>query len=416
MAKEPLKVCNFCRRPRNEVGTLAAAPDGTQICNFCTKEIHKLILDEEQKSATDSRALKKPREITSILNQSVIGQDDAKREMAIAVYEHYRRRECKGVLTLDGEGVEIDKSNILLMGPSGTGKTHIARAIARMLDVPFYVADCTKLTTAGYVGDDVESVLQGLIADAKQNLDQAQWGIVFLDEFDKLARKSGRSASGFRDVTGEGVQQSLLKLLEGSQVGVPRGTSKNVSGLSTSDTLDTTNILFVAAGSFAGIEEVVERRLNKSSGLGFGREPVEKNRTKTSVYRNVTVEDLEDFGLIPEIVGRLPVVTSTYELTEDELIRILIEPKNAICKQFRALFALDGIDLQFDPDALVAIAKKAIEHSTGARALRYVVKMVLKPYSFEVPDNSDIAAIRITSAAVESPGSAVIVRKTVGHG
>lgn len=413
--------CTFCGRPRNEVKHLVTAPDGSAICNRCVSGVANAIAKKDSETPEGPKKpkpLKKPSEITALLDQMVIGQDAAKREVAIAVYEHYRRREVdkntNGVILLDGEEVTVEKSNILMLGPSGSGKTHIARSVARMLDVPFYVGDATKLTQAGYVGDDVECLLQGLLADAQMDVEKAQWGIIFLDEFDKLARKSGRNASGYRDVTGEGVQQALLKLLEGSLVHVPRGMgSRSLSGMNPQDTVDTTNILFVCAGSFAGIEPLIEKRLNRASRMGFGQEHRQKF-DKTNLYRAATVEDIEEFGMIPEIVGRLPVLTSTYELTEDELVRILVEPKNAICKQFRALYSLDGIDLQFEPDALRVIAKKAKERSTGARALRSVLKSVLQPYSYEAPDNRDITTIRITPEAAAKPGSAVIVRKTVG--
>jgi ATP-dependent Clp protease ATP-binding subunit ClpX len=359
---------------------------------------------------SDVLTLKRPREIFEALSETVIAQDEAKREVAIAVYEHYRRRATNGIVQVDGEEIEVEKSNILMLGPSGCGKTHIARGVARTLGVPFYVADCTRLTQSGYVGDDVESVLQGLLADANQSIEQAEWGIVVLDEFDKLGRKSGRGVSGYRDVTGEGVQQALLKLLEGSKVAVPRGMGvRSVSGLTRCDTVDTKNILFIAAGSFAGIEEVIADRLNKSAGIGFGSSRREKY-DKTALYRHVTTDDIEEFGMIPEIVGRLPVITSIYELTEDELVRVLIEPKNALCKQFRGLFSLDGVDLQFDPEALREIARLAKKRSTGARALRAIMKAVLKSYSFEVPDQCDIASIRITAEAVHNPGAALIGR------
>jgi ATP-dependent Clp protease ATP-binding subunit ClpX len=423
MAQDPSKRCNFCGRPRNEVKNLIGSPDGSNICNTCIVRSAETLRKEELKSAAGQPAqkvLKKPREITALLDRQVIGQAEAKRELAIAVYRHYRRREVEhqqnGAILLDGEAVEIEKSNILLLGPSGSGKTLLARAIARMLDVPFFVADATRLTQAGYVGDDVESILQGLFADSQQDVERAQWGIVFLDEFDKLARKSGRSASGYRDVTGEGVQQSLLKLLEGSKVPVPRGQgSRAVSGMSTIDVIDTTNILFICAGSFAGIEPLIEQRLNKSSGMGFGQEG-RKKFEKSDLYHQVTVQDLEEFGLIPEIVGRLPIVSSTFELTEAEMIDVLVKPDHSLCKQFRALFSLDGIDLQFDPEALLAIARKAKQYSTGARALRTVVEQVLKPYSYEAPEDQDIASIRITAEAVAKPGSAVVMRKSVAHG
>jgi len=416
--KDPKKKCDFCDRPRNEVNHLVGATDGPHICEGCIEEASRAIAEVERKAESTSNVpLKKPREIMALLDEIVIGQEAAKRDMAIAIYKHFRRREVSknGGVVLEGERVEIEKSNILLPGPSGSGKTLIARAIARALDVPFYVADCNRLTQAGYVGDDPESILQGLFADAQQNIERCEWGIIFLDEFDKLARKSGRSPSGYRDVTGEGVQQALLKLVEGHQVPVPRGHgTRAVSGVSPVDVIDTTNILFIAAGSFAGIEELVDNRLNASTGIGFGREHAQE-RDKTDIYKNITVEDVLEFGLIPETVGRFPILTSTYELTEDELIRILIEPKNAICKQFRAMFSLDGIDLQFEEEALRDIAKLAQKRETGARALRTIMEDVLKPYSFDAPDSPDVSAIRITAEAVANPGSALIVRKAAAE-
>lgn len=411
------KRCNFCNRPRNEVSNLIASPDNlTFICERCVGASASA-LEDAKKTTSKSCPLKKPSEIKAGLDELVIAQEDAKREVAIAVYEHYRRREVvqqQGSLTIDGEPVEIEKSNILLLGPTGSGKTLIFRAIAKMLDVPFYVGDATSLTQTGYVGNDVESLLQGLMADANQDVERAQWGIVLIDEFDKLARKSGRGASGFRDITGEGVQQTLLKLLEGSQIAVPRGMgARTISAGPNTDMIDTTNILFVGAGSFSGIEEIVNRRLDKSSRMGFGAE-LRQERDKTDIYKQVAVEDIEEFGLIPEMVGRMPVISSTYELTESDLIRVLVEPKNAITKQFRALYSLDGIDLQFDSESLTAIAREAKKRSTGARALRAIIKSILKPYSYEAPDNTDITAIRITADAVAKPGSAVVIRKGVG--
>ena len=280
-----------------------------------------------------------------------------------------------------------------------------------MLGLPFHVADATRLTQAGYVGDDVESILQGLIADADGDIERAQWGICFIDEFDKLARKSGRTASGHRDVTGEGVQQALLKLLEGSRVPVPRGMGNKMAFAGAgADMIDTSNILFIGSGSFAGIEEIVERRVNKGTKMGFGGE-ARKSFEKTDIYRQVIRADILEFGMIPELVGRMPVLTSVYDLTVDEMVRVLTEPKNAIIKQFRAMYRLDGIDLQFDPPALQAIAKEAKEDPTGARALRSVVKRVLKTFSFEAPSDPTIRAIRITEEAVKDSAKAIISRQ-----
>jgi ATP-dependent Clp protease ATP-binding subunit ClpX len=318
---------------------------------------------------------------------------------------------------MDGETVEIDKSNVLMLGASGTGKTLLARAVAKMLDVPFYVGDATRLTQSGYVGDDVESLLQGLLADAGDDVERAQWGIIFIDEIDKLARKSGRGASGYRDVSGEGVQQALLKLIEGSLVPIPRGRGfmPNVGPGRERDMIDTSNILFICAGSFAGIEEVIAKRLNKGARLGFGND-LRQEYSKSDLYRQATFEDIQDFGLIPELVGRLPVLTSTYELTEDELVEILTVPKSSLCKQFRVLYGLDGIDLRFEPEALREVAREAKRCATGARALRSILKRVLKPYSYEAPNDSDIVEIHITAEAVRNPGSGIVVRKSAATG
>jgi endopeptidase Clp ATP-binding regulatory subunit ClpX len=292
-----------------------------------------------------------------------------------------------------------------------TGKTELARSIAKQLNVPFYVGDATRLTQAGYVGDDVESLIQGLIADAGGDLERAQWGICFIDEFDKLARKSGRTGSGYRDVGGEGVQQSILKMLEGASMSIPRGMGMRMGQGGATDTCDTGNILFICAGSFAGIEEIIDRRINANSHkVGFGTSE-RKKLTKTDIYLAVTEEDVLEFGLIPELLGRLPVLTTTLALTEDNMIRILTEPKNAIIKQFQALFKLDGIDLQFDEAALKGIAAEATKRPTGARALRSIVEDILRDYSYESRSQADIKAIRITEDVVTKKGQAKIVRR-----
>jgi len=374
-------------------------------------------LDEASRKNPENEPLKRPYEIKALLDEFVISQEDAKRAIAIALYEHARRREIHlsgGTLTIDTdngpEEVEVEKSNILQLGPSGTGKTHIARSVARMLDLPFFVADATRLTQAGYVGDDVETLLQGLLADANGDLERAQWGILFIDEIDKLARKTGRGATGYRDVTGEGVQQALLKLVEGSKVAVPPGYGKMVvSGGARATMFDTTNVLIIGAGSFAGIEDIVEARINKSSSMGFGG--TARKKLSKNAYKQVTTEDIESFGLIPELVGRLPVLTSTYALTEDELVEIMVRPKNSVLKQFQALFGMDDVRLQFEDEALRAIAQIASKRTTGARALRSVVKEVLEPYSFEVPSDPTIQSILITEESVREPGKAKIVRE-----
>lgn len=417
MAKSTLATCAFCGRPRNEVRALIGNDGGPYICNRCLEDGYKAYAGAQARPETSTKAeepLRKPREIKGVLDEHVIAQDKAKTDLAIAVYNHYKRREAvrNG---MDLGGVEPQKSNILLLGPSGCGKTELARTIAKMLKVPFFVGDATRLTQAGYVGDDVESLLQGLIQDASGDIERAQWGIIFIDEFDKLARKSGRGATGYRDVNGEGVQQAILKLLEGSQMSVPRGMGMRAGMSGQSDLFDTSNVLFICAGSFAGIEEVVGRRINSKSGLGFGASERRKITT-TETYLQVTEDDILEFGLIPELMGRLPVLTTVVDLTEDEMVRILTEPKNAIIKQFQALFRMDGIDLQFDPDALLAIAREAKRRPTGARALRSIVEMVLRPYSFDAPSDPTLKVIRITEDTVTGKGEAVLVREARATG
>jgi ATP-dependent Clp protease ATP-binding subunit ClpX len=368
-----MKSCGFCKKPQNEVKRLISSPGDMLICEACVRTCAEALSDAEKVAPKQAKALPKPVEIKAHLDEYVIGQDTAKTDLAVAVYNHYKRR--KGSL-----GVEVDKSNILLMGPSGCGKTHLARTLAKFLDVPFYIADASRFTQAGYVGDDVESMLQGLVADARGDLERAQWGIVFIDEFDKIARKSGRGASGYRDVSGEGVQQSLLKLIEGSVVPLPNSQAR-------SDTLDTTNVLFIATGSFAGIEECVRKRVNTSSGLGFMAE-ARKSLTLTQIYEAVTEEDVLEFGIIPELVGRLPVLTSVLPLDEAAMTRVLVEPKNSIVAQMTALFALDDIELTFSSEALSWISREAIRRPTGARALRSILETALRPYAFSMPGNN----------------------------
>lgn len=406
--------CSFCKRPRNEVKNLIAADseEGPFICNRCvemaTKEMDAGARKGNFETKTKEEPLKTPKEIKTYLDDYVIGQEKAKTDVALAVYAHFKRRKVSKdgkieiVVSDDGtkEEVEIEKSNILLLGPSGTGKTHIARSIARMLNVPFFVGDATKLTQAGYVGDDVETLLQGLIQEAQGDIQRAEWGIVVLDEIDKIAKKGGRDRAGYRDVTGEGVQQALLKLLEGSRVSVPR---QGKAGMGTAyDTVDTRNILFICAGSFAGIEPIVSARLNKGASLGFGakhRENIDKSKTYTSTCE----DDLLEFGLIPEFMGRLPVLTTTLELTEDEMTRVLIEPRHSILKQFKALFQIDGVHLDFEQDVLRAIAREAKKRPTGARALRSIMEDTLRQLQFDIP-GSNVERALIT----ELSGKAVL--------
>jgi len=402
--------CSFCGKPRNEVKALAGSDGGALICDKCVGQIGRAFGEAELKKNADKKeVLRKPMEIRAFLDQYVIGQERAKVDMAVAVYNHYKRRDAiRQHLDL---GVEIQKSNMMVIGPSGCGKTEIARTLARMLGVPMFNADATKLTQAGYVGDDVESLIQGLIADANGDIERAQWGIIFIDEFDKLARKSGRGSTGYRDVTGEGVQQSLLKLLEGNKINVPRGQMKSTSG-GESDPFDTTNVLFICAGSFAGIEDIISQRVNHKSSLGFGAED-KKKLSKTETYLEVKEDDILSFGIIPELMGRVPVLTTVIELTEDEMLQILTEPRNAIIKQVKALFHMDRINLQFDDAALRHIAKEAKKRPTGARGLRSVVESILAPYAYSSPSDPTIVSIRITEEATMGKEQAVILRRYV---
>jgi ATP-dependent Clp protease ATP-binding subunit ClpX len=356
--------------------------------------------------------LPKPREILARLDEYVIGQDLAKKTIAAAVYKHYKRREAvRHGFTLGGDSVEIDKSNILIIGKSGNGKTQIARAIARMLRVPFHIGDATRITQAGYAGDDPESLLQGLLEKCSWDVDKAKWGIIVIDEIDKIGRKSGREVAGYRDVSGEGVQQALLKIVEGGEVTVSRGLGARV-GDPTKDAIvvDTTNILFICMGSFDGIQNNIGTRLNKAAKLGFGNS-MRRSVPDEELYSNLTDEDVIEFGIIPELVGRLPVLTSVLPLTEPELVRVLTEPRNALVRQFQALYAMDGVDLQFEPDALLALAKQAKARETGARALRGILETLLRPYDLDIPSRPEVASLKITADFVNGRGDPVIVEK-----
>ncbi len=423
-----IEQCAFCRRPRNEVNILLKSEeeDGPNICDRCAEKAFASILEIDHPSRiaeVDPDAgppplgpLKKPVEIKAFLDEYVIAQPRAKVDISLAVYNHYKQRvavdaarKAKREGISVGDEVEISKANILLIGPTGTGKTEIARTISRLLKVPFYIGDATRLTQSGYVGDDVESLLQGLFRAADGNVQAAEWGIVFIDEIDKIARTSGRERTGFRDVSGEGVQQALLKILEGCKVLFPKAGRVGM-GPQEFVEMDTTHVLFICSGSFAGIEPIVDRRINKRAALGFGSVSRIRQDT-TETYRSVVEDDVIDFGMIPELVGRLPVLTSTYALTEEEMVQVLTEPKHSIIKQEKALFSMDGIALEFTPEALLAIAKKAKEHPTGARALQGIVKKTVAPFAYTAPSDPTIEAIVATEDTVTKGAEPLIARR-----
>ena len=378
--------------------------DGVSICDGCVGKAAAALASAKRAGLKEARPLPKPLEILAELDRYVIGQTQAKRTIAVAVYHHYKRlKAISEGFKFEGDDADLKKSNILVTGPSGCGKTQIARTIAKILDVPFYVQDATKLTQAGYVGDDVDVILQGLLEKAKGNVEVAQRGIVVIDEVDKLARKSGRDVSGYRDVSGEGVQQALLKLTEGGEVTIVQGVGARLFDPSQQRTvtIDTTNILFICMGSFDGLKDVIQKRVNQASRVGFGGKP-KSQVDEYTIYQDICEDDILEFGIIPELAGRLPVLTSVLSLTEDELVRVLTEPKDALIRQFRALYAMeDEIDLQFDEEALRAIAAKAKTRKTGARALRGILEEILLPHSLEIPSDPSVQALRITADYVQ---------------
>jgi len=388
-----LLYCSFCGKGQHEVKKLIAGPN-VFICNECVELCDNIITDMKYEDNVAGEKIPTPSEIHKILDQYIIGHDDAKKIMAVAVYNHYKRIKNPNVA---GSGIQIQKSNILLLGPTGSGKTLFAQTLAKVLKVPFAIADATTLTEAGYVGEDVENIVLRLVQNANYDIAKAEQGIIYIDEIDKISRKSD-SPSITRDVSGEGVQQALLKIIEGTVASIPpQGGRKHPQQEYIK--VDTTNILFICGGAFAGIEKIVERRMTKS-GIGFGVDVKAKVKNAISLIKDVTIEDVISYGLIPEFIGRLQVLAKLSELTEDELVRVLHEPKNAIIKQYTKLFEYDNANLVFTDEAISEVAKEAIRCKTGARGLRTIIESTLLETMYTLPDTRDSLRTVVIDKAV----------------